>query len=819
MKKIIIALVTLLLLPSFVLGQTTVVQGGTGLTTVPNNSFLVGSTTLRLQALSTSSVAALLTGTTSPTSLTNFWGGSLSGDIYNLNTGNVGIGTASPTQKFTISNPTDFSQEFLHSGAGTSWYLSNLGSNGFRIWDGNTAHSLNLLNNGNVGVDTTTPQGNFEVGGDGYPGFFLVDAHDGIAKIGDYNGITGNTLIDLDEQTQLITSYANGIQSTLGDNGFVVQDVRGPNLSKFALDSSVFPNVFYFLNNNVGIGTTTPQFPLVVTGTTTAPCFSSNNGVSCLSSDNNWIYTPSLGVVRTATSTNGARAAFFTATSTTATSTFAGFVGIGTSTPASRLDVNGTTTSVNFQMPITTSATSGVFYQGPDRFIHTYGNANLFMGQGAGNFSMVSDGGNVGLGQASLGSLSSGRWNFAGGVNSQRLVSSGSQNTSLGLNSLFNLTTGHDDFALGFASMFSAVDAQFNVGIGSASLFPCVNCKLNIAIGDQAGASVTNATGNTFVGADAGLFGGGNFNTTIGNDAGWMLGSSGDYNLFLGKGWESPSGVFTGSNTILIGQAVRAGLNFTGSNQLNIGNLIFGTGIGSDDVLSTGSIGIGTTTPSSKLDIWGNLNVATGTTPALFVNTTNGFTGIGTSNPQFALEIKQPGLATLMVDTGSGSNNGLIRFRNGGTSKWAVGNLGSDSSFRISTSTDIGIGSDIVTILSSGKVGIGTSTPNATLWINGSQGSSVTSTAIDLTIATTSTNYVRVTSTSTARTITLPICNGTTIGNEYTVKDAGGNAGTNNITIARVGTDTIDGATTKVLNLNYASFMFKCGAIGAWDVN
>src|SRR5205823_5774050 len=44
-----------------------------------------------------------------------------------------------------------------------------------------------------------------------------------------------------------------------------------------------------------------------------------------------------------------------------------------------------------------------------------------------------------------------------------------------------------------------------------------------------------------------------------------------------------------------------------GSNQLNIGNLLFGTGLdGEGTTLSSGSIGIGTTSPGSTLSVAGN---------------------------------------------------------------------------------------------------------------------------------------------------------------------------------------------------------------------
>ena len=44
-----------------------------------------------------------------------------------------------------------------------------------------------------------------------------------------------------------------------------------------------------------------------------------------------------------------------------------------------------------------------------------------------------------------------------------------------------------------------------------------------------------------------------------------------------------------------------------------------------------------------------------------------------------------------------------------------------------------------------------------------------------------------------------------TLGAQYIIKDVAGGAGTYNITIARTGSDTIDGQTSQVINSNYAS--------------
>ena len=56
-------------------------------------------------------------------------------------------------------------------------------------------------------------------------------------------------------------------------------------------------------------------------------------------------------------------------------------------------------------------------------------------------------------------------------------------------------------------------------------------------------------------------------------------------------------------------------------------------------VKDNGFVGVGTSTPGFKLDVWGNLNVATGTTPALFVNTATGNVGVGTSTPGSKLTV------------------------------------------------------------------------------------------------------------------------------------------------------------------------------------
>ena len=83
----------------------------------------------------------------------------------------------------------------------------------------------------------------------------------------------------------------------------------------------------------------------------------------------------------------------------------------------------------NFYLPTTTGSDSGVFYVGTNRFIHNYADPtadgnNLFVGVGAGNFTMSPGGGatnlasfNVGVGSNVLSSNTTGRDNTGIGKN------------------------------------------------------------------------------------------------------------------------------------------------------------------------------------------------------------------------------------------------------------------------------------------------------------------------------------------------------------------------------------------------------------------
>lgn len=90
-----------------------------------------------------------------------------------------------------------------------------------------------------------------------------------------------------------------------------------------------------------------------------------------------------------------------------------------------------------------------------------------------------------------------------------------------------------------------------------------------------------------------------------------------------------------------------------------------------------------------------------------------------------------------------------------------------------------------------------------------------TATAISYT-ALTSDTIVGVTSTAAPRTITLPDSATAGSGFYLVVKDESGAAGTNNITITRAGSDTIDGATSIVITVNYGVLKIYSDGAGKW---
>ncbi|MCS3870400.1 hypothetical protein J3D55_003316 [Chryseobacterium ginsenosidimutans] len=143
-------------------------------------------------------------------------------------------------------------------------------------------------------------------------------------------------------------------------------------------------------------------------------------------------------------------------------------------------------------------------------------------------------------------------------------------NTTVGAYSLNKTTSGENNVAVGHSSMTSNTTGGGNVALGTSSLDFNTTGKFNVAIGKNALSNSLNMTGT--------------------------------HNIAIG--FTAAGGLQDGTtNNIAIGSRQQLA-NATESNQLNIGGAIFGTGLTGNTFNPAGNIGIGTTNPATRLEVY-----------------------------------------------------------------------------------------------------------------------------------------------------------------------------------------------------------------------
>ena len=172
-----------------------------------------------------------------------------------------------------------------------------------------------------------------------------------------------------------------------------------------------------------------------------------------------------------------------------------GDIGIGI-IPVEQLHITG-----NFRMPLTT-ATTGIVFSGADRIMHAFGgNTNLFLGSGAGNFTLSGAVGNNAHGEGSLSSLTSGDFNSGYGCQTLRDTTSGSSNLGFARQALVLNQTGSFNCALGELSMKFNIGGSFNCALGRSSLFNNTSGSNCTSLGDTSMGTNTTGTLNTCIGS------------------------------------------------------------------------------------------------------------------------------------------------------------------------------------------------------------------------------------------------------------------------------------------------------------------------------
>ncbi len=315
---------------------------------------------------------------------------------------------------------------------------------------------------------------------------------------------------------------------------------------------------------------------------------------------------------------------------------------------------------------------------GGNRALSNAGLGNLFAGIGAGTP-------NTGSYNAFFGQ-SSGSSNTAGSYNAFFGESAGTSNTEGGFGSYFGQGAGSSNTTGGYNSFFGQHAGSSNTTGGSNSFFG-QNAGYFNTTGDQssffgqnAGFSNTTGGSNAYFGNSTGSSGTtGNGNAFFGNLAGFSN-TTGSYNTLIGYGANVSFGNLTNAN------AIGTQAYVTQNNSLVLGGIN-----GVNGATSNTNVGIGTTAPSKRLVVGGGTGAS-----GVFNN------GILVNIPG--------GAAVTARDSTSGVEVQMNAESNG------LGTLGTFTNHPLNIRTN---NSEAVRIDTAGNVGIGTSTPNDKLEVNG----------------------------------------------------------------------------------------------------
>jgi len=541
--------------------------------------------------------------------------------LYIDSLGRVGFGTSTPLEVVNIENGALYLGNFLPSatsnrlyaqGGSLYWNGSLLGGGSSGNWDTDGTHVYRLT--GNVGIGTSTPAERLVVLGNGLVSGSVTAA----SFIGSGTLITGLNAdalasgtvsydrlpISATQVSNWDTAYGWGdhaLQGYINDLDTVsIGDLSNVSIAGLATGDFLRFNGTAFINDVLVSG----DIPTLDILTKTSGTLSGNRGGTGMTA-----FVP--GQLLFGSSTDA-----LTSSGNLFWDLANNRLGIGTSTPTERLtvvgnvrvtgsffdsnNIAGATGSVLLSTGSGTSwvatsslgITGGGGYGGGDLSVDGYvditidsagyrimgervlfassTNQSVVVGIGAGRLLSATALLNTAVGYEALYSAESSGYNTALGAGSMRNTTSGFENTALGYFTLHINTTGSFNAAGGYNSQYNTVSGNFNTSFGHNSLYN------NVA-----------GTFNSVYGASAGY----DLNTPAGQGANTLI------------GYNTGRGIITGINNTIIGANV-VGLGADLSNNIIIAD---GEGNRRINILSDGSVGIGTTTPTERLTVSGTI--------------------------------------------------------------------------------------------------------------------------------------------------------------------------------------------------------------------
>jgi hypothetical protein len=202
---------------------------------------------------------------------------------------------------------------------------------------------------------------------------------------------------------------------------------------------------------------------------------------------------------------------------------------------------------------------------------------SAFLGYQAGNSNTGIR--NVGMGNGSLFTNSSGSYQTAIGYQALYSNTTSNENSALGYQASYSNTTGNENVAVGSNALYTNSTTNAHVAIGRRALYANTTGDSNTAVGHSAGKAVTTGSYNAIFGAYAGqsLTTGGR-NSIIGEGAGSSV-TTGNYVTLVGD--NAGNAITTGSGITCVGR--EAGANLVDGS--------YGTYIGYGSTASSSSVG------------------------------------------------------------------------------------------------------------------------------------------------------------------------------------------------------------------------------------
>ena len=325
-------------------------------------------------------------------------------------------------------------------------------------------------------------------------------------------------------------------------------------------------------------------------------------------------------------------------------------------------------------------------------------------------FSGIVDGSNTSLGADAL-SNNTNNFNTAFGALALNLNDGGTNNTAIGNRAMRLNENGANNTALGYSAGINTLGSQ-NLALGTNSLLTNTTGSSNTAVGTSANVLSNNLTNATAIGANA----------AVGQSNSLVLGSIAGINgaassTDVGIGTSTPS-----TELDIEGDNPRIRLKSTRSVASAAPQIDLGQDNGSGGFTLLGTIGVPGSSNHFRVSATNNLFFNTNLSTRM-VLTSSGDLGIGTSTPN-------PGYFSGRVLHIAGVNNtGIILEKTDGpTSKWGLV-TGIGGEFAVQNDVggpgqnafimEQGVVSDQLYLQAGGNVGIGTPTPQALLEVSG----------------------------------------------------------------------------------------------------